>query len=176
MSEETAREQAVGESYENERPRLPHVSEFDHRTTVVARTVARTVVPIILLTAISLLFQGHNLPGGGFIGGVLTATAFVLVYVTYGLDFLRKVLLDRPEFDVVGAYRWLFSAGLAIALVAGLAPILFGFPFLTQGVLFLSGLPLYHEFEVATAFAFDLGVYLVVVGALLTVLAEVGSE
>lgn len=156
----------------------PGPADYHHKTTVVARTVTRTVVPIILLVAVSLLFQGHNLPGGGFIGGVLTTTAFVLIYVIFGLDFIRGELLERDGFDTVSAYRWLFSVGLAIALLAGLAPILFGLPFLTQGVLFLEqhAIPIYQEFEVASAFAFDVGVYFVVVGALLTVLAEVGAE
>jgi multicomponent Na+:H+ antiporter subunit B len=150
--------------------------EFGRETTVIARTVVRTVVPIIVVVALALFFQGHNLPGGGFIGGVLTTTAFVLVYIIFGLDYLREQLLDRPRFDTVGAYRWLFSIGLAIALLSGLAPILLGYPFLTQGVAFVTGIPLYHELEVASALAFDLGVYFVVVGGLLTIIAEVGAE
>jgi multicomponent Na+:H+ antiporter subunit B len=177
MSSESTNEAELSESL-REVTNGPGSNDYKHRTTVVARTVARAVVPIILLVAISLLLQGHNLPGGGFIGGVLTATAFVVIYVIFGLDFLQDQLLDRSAFDAVSAYRWLFSLGLAIALLAGLTPILLGFPFLTQGVLFLeqSAFPLFHELEVASAFAFDLGVYFVVVGALLAVLAEVGAE
>jgi len=152
----------------------PH--EMGNETTVIARTVVRIVVPIIVVVALALFLQGHNLPGGGFIGGVLTTTAFLLVYIVFGLEFFREELLNKPEFDSIGAYRWLFSVGLAIALLSGLVPILLGYPFLTQGVLFLKGVPLYHEFEIASALAFDLGVYFVVVGGLLTVLAEVGSE
>ncbi|MFB6221616.1 MAG: MnhB domain-containing protein [Halolamina sp.] len=142
----------------------------------MARTVVRTVVPVIVVVAIALFLQGHNLPGGGFIGGVLTTTAFVLIYIIFGLDYIREELLHRPSFDMVGTYRWLFSAGLAIALLGGMAPILLGLPFLTQGVAFVKGIPLYHELEVASALVFDLGVYFVVVGGLLTVIAEVASE
>ena len=153
---------------------------YDHRTTVVARTVVRVVVPIILVAAISLLLQGHNLPGGGFIGAVLTATAFVLVYVIFGLEYLSDVLglptQSEGRHGPVNQYRWLFSVGLAVALLAGVAPILVGLPFLTQAVLFVEGLPLYGELEVASAFAFDLGVYFTVVGALLTITGEVGAE
>ena len=153
---------------------------YDRRTTVVSRTVVRIVVPVILLTAIALLLQGHNLPGGGFIGGVLTATAFVLVYVIFGMAYLAEILglptTSEEGHGPVTAYRWLFSVGLALALVAGIAPILVGFPFLTQAVLFVEGLPLYGELEVASALVFDLGVYFTVVGALLTILGEVGAE
>ncbi|PSQ15974.1 sodium:proton antiporter [Halobacteriales archaeon QS_8_69_26] len=153
-------------------------------TTVIARTSARVVVPIVLLTSLSLLFQGHILPGGGFIGGVLTATAFALVYIVYGLDYVRNALLDVPATRVEtadpeersGPYRTTFAVGLGIAAGSGLVAVFLGYPFLTQAVYFFEGLPLYGDFEVASAFAFDLGVYLVVVGGLLTILREVGEE
>jgi multicomponent Na+:H+ antiporter subunit B len=151
----------------------PH-TPYDRRTTVIARTVTRLVVPITLMTAVALLLQGHNLPGGGFIGAVLTATAFVLVYVMFGAEYLAETLGDEGR--LVGAYRVLFAAGLAVALVSGLVPLLLGGAFLTQAVFFVEHLPLYGELEVATALAFDLGVYLTVVGALLVVVAEVGNE
>lgn len=153
---------------------------YERRTTVIARTVIRVVVPIILLTAVALLFQGHNQPGGGFIGAVLTATAFVLVYVVFGLEYLQSDLLGldvtEDTHQAVEYYQWLFAGGLALAFVSGLAPLAFDFPFLTQAVALLHDLPLYGELEVASAFAFDLGVYLTVVGGLLTVLGEVGTE
>lgn len=163
-------------------PTDPTAGPYDRQTTVIARTVARVTVPIILVTAIALLLQGHNFPGGGFIGGVLTVTAFVLIYTIFGLDYLQDELLgvpvdpDTDEHGLVGSYRWLFSLGLALAILAGLVPILFDRPFLTQGVLFLADLPLYGDFEVASALAFDFGVYFVVVGALLAIIGEVGAE
>jgi multicomponent Na+:H+ antiporter subunit B len=150
--------------------------------SVIARTVTRVVFPLILLTAIALLFQGHNLPGGGFIAGVLTAAAFALVYIVYGLEFLQNDLLDRTGGDtatgpaIVGDYLDVFTLGLALAAGSGVVATLFGRSFLSQIVVFLHDLPVYHELEVASAFAFDLGVYFVVVGALLTVLAVVGAE
>jgi multicomponent Na+:H+ antiporter subunit B len=154
---------------------------YDRRTTAISRTVTRVVVPIILVTSIALLLQGHNLPGGGFIGGVLTATAFVLVYVIFGMEYLQSVVFDvsaggESTHGLVSGYRWLFAVGLALAAGSGLVPVLVGLPFLTQGVLFLEPLPLYGELEVASALAFDLGVYFTVVGALLTILGEVGYE
>ena len=146
-------------------------------TTVIVRTVARIVSPIVLLLAVSLTVRGHNLPGGGCIGGVLTAIAVVLLYVVFGVDYVRDRLVPRAE-------RWnpsmaMVSGGLALALAAGLAPVLVGSSFLEQGFYIapepLPG-PFFHEFEVASALAFDVGVYLVVVGGLLTVVREVGSE
>ena len=161
----------------------------DNDTTVIERTVTRIVVPIILVTAIALLLQGHNRPGGGFIAGVLTVAAFALVYVIYGLDYLEEELLHRrpsvpysAEAGIVREYGNVFAAGLALAAGSGLAAVLVGAllgretAFLTQAVVFFDHVPLYGHFEVASAIAFDLGVYAVVVGALMTILAVVGAE
>ncbi|MFC7081015.1 MnhB domain-containing protein [Halorussus caseinilyticus] len=153
-------------------------------STVIARTVTRTVVPIILVTAVALLLQGHNLPGGGFIGGVLTVTAFALIYIIYGLDYLeeellhqnREVLIESIQHGIVGNYQLAFGLGLATAAIAGLVPVLFGWNFLYQTFWVLHHVPIYGELHVASALAFDLGVYFVVVGALLTILAVVGTE
>ena len=151
--------------------------------TVIARTVTRIVVPLILVTALAILLQGHNLPGGGFIAGVLTVTAFALTYIIYGLDYIQADLLGRPPElsgpveSVTGrAFGLVFGLGLAIAAGGGIAAMVLGYPFLTQGVVFIEGLPIYHELEVASALVFDIGVYLVVVGGLLTILAVVGQE
>jgi multicomponent Na+:H+ antiporter subunit B len=151
--------------------------------TVIARTVTRVVVPIILVTAIALLIQGHNRPGGGFIAGVLTTTAFALTYIIYGLDYIQTELLHRPlsvsgSLDAVLTrdYGLVFGGGLLLAAGSGVVSMAFGYPFLTQAVAFVEGIPIYHELEVASALAFDVGVYVVVVGALLTILAVVGQE
>jgi len=158
-------------------------------TTVIARTVTRIVVPIMLLLAVTLLLQGHNAPGGGFIAGVLTAAAFALVYVIYGLDYVERELLHRTILPralpvsvdgsgtVIGKeFGEVVAFGLALAAASGIAAMLLGFPFLTQAVAFVEHVPLYHELEFASALAFDLGVYFVVVGGLLTILAVVGAE
>jgi len=165
----------------------------ENEPTVIARTVVRVVVPIILITAVSLLLQGHNAPGGGFIGGVLTAVAFVLVYIIFGLDYFETEILDRaalpraipgePVEDgkqqrpgVTKEFSEVLAIGLALAAGSGIVAIALGYPFLSQAVVFVEGVPLFHEIEVASALAFDLGVYFVVVGGLLTVVAVVGAE
>lgn len=153
-------------------------------STVIARTVSRTVAPLILVTSIALLFQGHNLPGGGFIAGVLTVAGFVLLYIIYGQDYLEETVLPpgpTPDVDsvshgIVEHYRTIFGLGLAVAVGSGLVPILFDEPFLSQTVWFFHALPLYGELEIASALAFDIGVYLVVVGSLLTIIGVVGEE
>jgi multicomponent Na+:H+ antiporter subunit B len=153
-------------------------------SSIILKTTARIVVPIILVVALSLFLQGHNLPGGGFIGGVLTTAGFVLVYVAYGLDFLEIGVLDREvdsgggifEHRSVMAYRRLLVVGLVIAIGTGVVALAFGQPFLSQTFLYIEGVPLYHELELTSALVFDTGVYFVVVGGLLTILSVVGAE
>ena len=149
-------------------------------TTLIARTAVQVVTPIVFVTSAALLLQGHNLPGGGFIAGVLTATAFALLYTVYGLEELGRLLgLDRGSEFGHGPLVWYhltLVAGLALAAGAGLVPMALGAPFLTQGFVVLTGVPIYGEFELASAIAFDLGVYLTVVGALLSIVGVVGTE
>ena len=150
-------------------------------STVIARTVARLTVPLILVTAVALLLQGHNLPGGGFIAAVLAASAFALVYVVHGLGALAAFLGAGSEGALFGHgpvewYRLTLALGLALAAGAGAVPILVGEPFLTQTYVVLHDVPLYGELEVASALAFDVGVFLTVVGALLVIVSVVGTE
>lgn len=148
------------------------------------RTTARVITPIILLVAIELFLQGHNLPGGGFIGGVLTTTAFVVIYIAYSLDFLEEGILGHEsgehgapfEDHVVTAYRRTLALGLVIAAVGGLVPLLLGLPFLSQSYVIVEGVPIYHEIELASAIVFDLGIFCVVVGGVLTIVSVVAAE
>jgi len=152
-------------------------------TTVIMRTTARIVVPIILVVAIALFLQGHNLPGGGFIGGVLTVAAFSLVYVAYNLDYLEEGVLDREvdpgtgifEHRTVVAYRRLFTVGLAVIIASALVPLAFGEPVLSQTATHVH-VPLFGDVELASALVFDVGIYCVVVGGLLTIFSVVGAE
>lgn len=148
------------------------------------KTTARIAVPIILVLAISLFLQGHNLPGGGFVGGVLTTAAFVLVYLAYDLDYVEISVLGREvdpgigiaEHRTVLAYRRTFLLGLVVVVGSGLVGLVVDEPFLAQTYTIVEGVPVYHEIELATALVFDLGVFLVVVGGLLTILSVVSGE
>lgn len=152
-------------------------------TTIITRTTARVVVPIILVVAISLFLQGHNQPGGGFIGGVLTVAAFTLVYVAYDLDYLEMDIFDWDvdrdpsiyQHRMVAAYRRLFGFGLAVIVASGFGGLLFDKPFLSQNFDYFH-LPLFGEVELATALVFDIGIYCVVVGGLLLIFSVVGAE
>ncbi|MFC7074476.1 MnhB domain-containing protein [Halovenus rubra] len=152
-------------------------------TTVMTRTTARVVVPIILVVAISLFLQGHSHPGGGFIGGVLTVAAFALIYIAYNLDYLEDGVLGREvekeesigEHRTVAAYRRLFMFGLVVLVASTFSGMLLGDPVLSQYHRSIH-LPLFGEIELASALVFDVGIFCIVVGGLLTVFSVVGAE
>ncbi|MGM0985823.1 MAG: monovalent cation/H+ antiporter subunit A [Pseudomonadota bacterium] len=133
---------------------------------IMLSTVARLVLPIALLLSAYIFLRGHNLPGGGFIAGLITAVALTLQYMAGGLVWAQERMLT--------AFRPLIGAGLLIAVATGLGSWLFGYPFLTSAHGHVS-LPLIGDFELATAMLFDLGVYATVVGATLLVLANLGK-
>src|SRR5690606_28815995 len=119
------------------------------------------------LFSLYLFFAGHNAPGGGFIGGLLSGAAVVLLAISFGLQAVDRIL----PFD----YRKLTAAGLLIAVLTGMGSFLFGAPFLSHTFGHFT-LPSLGETELATAVLFDLGVYLSVVGVTLTIILSVGKE
>ncbi|WP_349569677.1 monovalent cation/H+ antiporter subunit A [Azotobacter salinestris] len=127
--------------------------------------LARALLPLALLISVFIFLRGHNLPGGGFIAGLITAVALILQYIALGVSWSQA----RLRFS----YHAMAGAGVLIAALTGLGSWAFGRPFLTSAFGHFS-LPLVGEFELATAMLFDLGVYLVVVGATLLILSNIG--
>lgn len=124
--------------------------------------ITRIVAFIILAFSVFLFFAGHNNPGGGFIGGLMTASALVLLYLSFDLKTIKRVI----PFN----YEKIIAAGLLISIVTGIVGMFFGFPYLTQFFEYYN-VPILGEIELTSALPFDLGIYLVVVGfTLLTIL------
>lgn len=135
-------------------------------TTILATTIARVVLPFLLLFSLELLLAGHNRPGGGFIAGVMVVAAIALQYVAFGVAAVGR-RLPRGSFGLA-------AAGLLLALGSGVAGLVSGDGFLKSWVIRWS-LPLLGDVEWATAFIFDLGIFLLVTGVgllLLTLIAE----
>ena len=132
---------------------------------VIMASLTRLLLPLALLVSAFILLRGHNLPGGGFIAGLITAVALIMQYLANGVAWTHDRLPANMH-PIIGA-------GLAIATLTGLASFGFGYPFLTSTFGHLDW-PVVGEFELASAMAFDLGVYLVVVGATLLILIHLG--
>lgn len=141
--------------------------KYARSNDVLLKGVAQVTVVIIITFSLYLFMAGHNMPGGGFIGALMTASALVLLAIAFGMDFARKVLpLD---------FRKLTAVGLAIAFASGIGSFLFNAPFLSQAFGYFE-LPLLGKTELATAMMFDLGVYLTVVGVTMTIIYTIGGD
>ncbi|HTN69436.1 MAG TPA: Na+/H+ antiporter subunit B [Dysgonamonadaceae bacterium] len=126
--------------------------------TVILHTTVRLLMPLFFLFSIFLLFRGHNLPGGGFIGGLLAAIALFLHSVVFGVDATLKRYHLNP--------RKIIAAGLLTALVSVLISLFMGLTLFT-GVWSSFQVPLIDK--LGTPMLFDIGVYLVVVGVVLNI-------
>jgi len=130
-------------------------------TSLILRTGARVLMPLLLLFGVFLLLRGHNAPGGGFAGGLVVAAAYVLHFFAFGVDAARRALLTGPE--------RLIGAGLLLAVGSGLLPVAFGRPFLTS-------LWLAPGSGIGTPLLFDVGVFMVVIGVVLIMVFTLGEE
>jgi multicomponent K+:H+ antiporter subunit A len=127
--------------------------------------LSRLILPLALMVSVYIFFRGHNLPGGGFIAGLITAIALILQYVACGASW------TMARFRI--NYSLLAGLGVMIAAITGLGSLAFDYPFLTSTFGHVS-MPGLGEIELASAMAFDLGVYLTVVGATLMILSNLG--
>jgi multicomponent K+:H+ antiporter subunit A len=140
------------------------------REPLMLRVAARLVLPLALVASAYIFWRGHNLPGGGFIAGLITAVALVLQYMANGQGRAEVVLRAGGGRRFT---RWI-GAGLGIAWLTGVGSFLFGRPFLTSAHGH-PNLPLLGELPLASAALFDLGVYVTVVGATMLMLSALGA-
>ena len=124
--------------------------------TVILRTIAPYLTALMLIFSLFVLLRGHNEPGGGFIGGLIAASAIAIHGIACGVPSVRRAIVFTP--------MTIAGFGLLLATVAGLPSLLLHKPFLTG---------LWYEVQIfdytlalSTPMFFDIGVYCVVLGAL----------
>ena len=128
-------------------------------TSSILQTAVRVLMPLLLLFAVFLLLRGHNEPGGGFVAGLVVASSFVLYSIAFGVAAARQVLLVAPSV--------LLGAGPLVALVSGL-PGVIGRQVFMKAV--WTRLPIgAAAVDVGTPLIFDVGVFLAVIGVVLTI-------
>ncbi|MBB6451207.1 multicomponent Na+:H+ antiporter subunit B [Geomicrobium halophilum] len=134
---------------------------------VILQTVTTVTVFIILTFAAYLFFAGHHDPGGGFIGGLMIASALILLYLAFDIELIHKGL----PFD----YKLLMGVGMALSLLTGIGAIVLQHPFLSHTFEYVD-FPFFGEIELATSVLFELGVTLAVVGATLTIILSISED
>lgn len=137
------------------------------RRMVVFEVITRILFPLLMMFSVYLLMAGHNLPGGGFAGGLVAGLALTLRYLAGGRYELSEAAPVQAG-TVLGL-------GMAIAVLAGAVPALFGASVFTTATPHFH-VPLLGEVHVASALVFDIGVYLVVVGVILDLLRTLGAQ
>jgi len=135
--------------------------------SIILEVVVRILFHSIIIVSLYLLFAGHNLPGGGFAGGLVAGMALVMRYVAGG----RYELGAAAPTD---AGR-LLGSGMTIAVACAIIPLFFGAPPLTSAFVEIE-VPVLGHLEFVTSTLFDVGVYLVVIGLVLDVLRSLGAE
>ncbi|MEY4872915.1 MAG: hypothetical protein RLZZ563_2245, partial [Pseudomonadota bacterium] len=123
----------------------------------------RFLLPFAMMIGVYLYLRGHNLPGGGFVAGLVFSIALVMQYLASGFGWTEA----RQRYD----YHAVIGAGVLVAAAAGVGAWFNGVPFLTSDYGYVHIWPL-EEFELATAAIFDLGVFLCVLGAVMLALAS----
>ena len=137
------------------------------RRSELMDTTARGLFHVTLMISVWLAFRGHNAPGGGFIGGLVAASAFVMLYLARGAVALRRAVRLAPS--------TLIGVGLATSALTGLAPVVLGDQLLESDIIPFT-LPIIGDVKFASSVVFDLGVYVLVVGVVLLVISELGAD
>jgi len=133
---------------------------------IILQTFTRLMMPLMIMVAVYIFLRGHNLPGGGFIAGLIASVALIVMYLSNGIEWTQK----RLTVDM----HLVIGLGLLIATATGLVAIGLGYPFLTSAFSHIHW-PIVGDFELASAIAFDLGVFLVVVGSTVLSLVQLGK-
>lgn len=136
-------------------------------TSIILQTATRFLSTLLLLFSLFLLLRGHDEPGGGFVGGLVAASAFALYATAYNVAAARAALRFDP--------RTIAALGLLIAAASGVPALLVGEPYLTSywTEIELRGLP---DLKFGTPLLFDVGVYLGVFGVTLTIVLALEEE
>ncbi|CAN7626738.1 Na(+)/H(+) antiporter subunit B [Rhizobium sp. LjRoot30] len=132
----------------------------------IFKTVAPFLTSLMLLFSLFVLLRGHNAPGGGFIGGLVAVAALAIYGAASGVETVRRAIVFHPV--SVAAF------GLFLSCIAGFVSAAAGVPFMTG--LWATVHVLGSEVALSTVMLFDLGVYLVVVGALLAIVLALEEE
>ena len=131
----------------------------------ILKTATNYLLPVLLLFSVFILLRGHYKPGGGFVGGLIASIAFVMHSFANSVEQTLKLLRRHPS-------RFI-PIGLIISLVSAIFPMFFGDPIMT-GVWYNEPIPIIGM--IGTALFFDLGVYLLVIGVVLTILFTISQS
>lgn len=157
-------------SEDDRKTKAPHNvigRDLGENPSMILQESGRISPVLMMVFAIILFFTGHNTPGGGFVAGLMASVALVTIFLCYK----SKDVFPAHIFN----YALLIPLGVIIAGGTGIVSMLLGAPFLTSAFTYVT-IPLLGEFELSSAVAFDLGIFLLVVGTTMLIIERVGRE
>lgn len=128
-------------------------------SSAILHMSARFIKPMFVIISLVVLYRGHNLPGGGFIGGLLAASGYIFYMMAYDVKTTLDKMWLKP-FQLMGI-------GLLLALTSGFFGIFSAEPFMTGEWISLLGIKL------GSPTLFDVGVYFTVIGVILTIMVAI---
>lgn len=137
----------------------------EYYPTILA-AASQMLLPLAILMSLYMLLRGHQLPGGGFVGGLIASSAMILLYMARGVEWTTRRLRVN--------YQHVIASGILTALATGLVSLAFGYPFLTSTFGHFH-LPFIGDIELASAMLFDVGIFLGVIGATMMILSFLGK-
>jgi multicomponent K+:H+ antiporter subunit A len=133
----------------------------------IPAAIGRMLLPVAGIVSVYFLLRGHNAPGGGFVGGLVIATAIIVQYMTSGVLWVESRLRIHPQY-------WI-GVGLLAAGTAGISAWFFAAQFLTS-IEWDATLPLLGTLHLSSTLLFDVGVYMAVVGATVLMLVAIAHQ
>lgn len=127
--------------------------------TLIFRSIAPYLAALMILYSVFVLLRGHNEPGGGFIGGLIAASALAIYGIACGVSPVRRAIRYHP--------MAIAGFGLFLGAVAGLFSLFVGVPYMTG--LWVYPVVFGMELKLSTTLIFDIGVYLVVLGSITSI-------
>lgn len=143
-------------SQNNNRPKLDNT---------ILKTSTNYLLPLLIMFSVFVLIRGHYLSGGGFVGGLIASIAFVLHSFAFSTRSTLRLFKIKP--------MYLIPIGLTLSMFSGFLPTLVSKPFMTS-VWFIDHVAVIGAF--GSALLFDVGVYLVVIGVVLTILFTISES
>lgn len=136
-------------------------------SNMILEVGTKVIVFIVLTFSAYIFFAGHHNPGGGFVGGLVMTAAIVLFYMTYDVVTGKEIIpIDFKKIAALGTF---------IAVVTGVGSFFFDAPFLSQTFGYVT-VPFFGEVELSTSVLFDLGVFLAVIGSVMTAILSISED
>jgi multicomponent K+:H+ antiporter subunit A len=159
-------QQQIQAAFDDKQPER-QVGDTVKEYLMIPAVMMNWMFPVIIVLAAYLFLRGHDQPGGGFAAGIVMSIGFILQYMAGGTRWTEERLRILP-------LKWI-GTGLCLAVLIGVVPQIMGYPFMTTGFQYAE-IPFIGKVPMASALIFDLGVFVLVLGATVLILIALAHQ